>query len=375
MAPRGYPEAYRKGKGPSHGTMRAFLDAVRDSRPGINFATFVGQGNIRAAVLKKEDRDPTAEEMERMKEELRTAVEEGAVGVTSGRRYMPGCLASDDEIVKLMSALSPYGLVYSSHLKNQNDNLIPSFEELYEVGLANDIPVQLTHLKVGGQNNWGQASRVSRMMEEGRRRGIDVTADVYPYTFSGSMARRLSEEEAAEALREVDLNHVDLNFVIDELSKRGVDVQGKGTMDEGDMRHLLAHDYSMVGSDGIVAGPDYDSIGNHPRSYGTFSRVLGHYVRECRLFTLEKAIHKMTQMPAERLKIRNRGILQAGYWADLVIFDEEGITDNSTLQDPADLTSGVRAVYVNGQQIVHRGTALREERPGRVLRYRGDRVS
>ena len=363
--------AYRAGKGPTYGTMAGFLDDVDNTGIGINFATFVGQGNVRAAVMGKEDRAPTAEEMNRMKQVLCSAIEDGAVGITSGRRYMPGCLAGDDEIIELMGALTSYGLLYSSHLKNQNDHIISSVEELLEVGLVNNIPVQLTHLKVTGTENWGMAPHLGEMMEDARRRGIDVMGDVYPYTFSGTMARRLSEDKITEALSGIDLQHLSFDTVLEILRDKGVTVEGRGTANEDDMRHLLAHDYTMVGSDGVVAGDDYGVVGNHPRSFGAFVRVLGRYARDSRLFTLEKAVQKMTQMPAERLKIRDRGILKTDCWADLAILDEAEVCDNSTILNPAATASGIRSVYVNGQPVVRHGKPLCQLRPGRVLRYRG----
>lgn len=371
-------EAYRPGKEPTHDTMAAFLDDVESASPGINFATFVGQGNVRASVMAGDERAPTAEEMNSMKNVLRGAIEEGAVGVTSGRRYMPGCLAADEEIVELMDALSPYGLVYSSHLKNQNDDIIPSIEELLTVAEANGIPVQLTHFKVTGRSNWGLAPRLSEMMEDARRRGIDVMSDVYPYTFSGSTVRRMAGEEVRDALcrlSDLDLDHVDLEGVLQALQDNGLKIAGAGTVDEEDMRHLLAHDYAMVGSDGVIADDDYGEIGNHPRSFGTFPRVLGHYARDCRLFTLERAVQKMTTIPAERLAMKERGALRRGWWADIVVFDEARISDRSTIENPAATASGIVRVYVNGREVVSDGSALCEQGPGKVLRYRGDGVS
>ena len=203
-------------------------------------------------------------------------------------------------------------------------------------------------------------------------------SDVYPYTFSGSMARRLGDEEVKECLSrlpDLDLDHVDLESVVQALQEEGLDIGGAGTVDEDDMRHLLAHDYAMVGSDGVIATDDYGEMGNHPRSFGTFARVVGHYVRDCRLFTLERAVQKMTTIPAERLLMKERGALKTGWWADIVVFDEAAVGDNSTLQNPAATASGILRVYVNGSEVVRDGSALCEQGPGKVLRYRGGGVS
>ncbi len=366
---------YRPGKGPQFETMGAFLDEVERGRLGVNFATFVGQGNVRAMVMGKDDREPTPQDMRLMKEILRGAIEDGAVGVTSGRSYMPGCLAGDDEIVELMGALTPYGVVYSSHIEDQNLGMVASVNSLLEAGEANGIPVQLTHLKVK-RDAWGTAPEITLMMEKARRRGIDVTADVYPYTFNGGTAGRMSDPRVAAALADhgLDADHVDMVAFLAELSENGVEIETTGILDEEDVRHFLAHDYSMVGSDGKL--PDEPgSLGSHPRNYGTFPRVLGHYSRDCSLFTLEKAVQKMTSLPAERLRIAERGTLRPGCWADVVVFDESRVRDNSTISKPDAVASGIEAVMVNGEIIVESGEAVCDGRPGAVLRYRGLDVS
>lgn len=185
------------------------------------------------------------------------------------------------------------------------------------------------------------------------------------------MARRLSEDKIKEALLGIDLQHLNLDTVLEILRDKGVTVEGRGTANEDDTRHFLAHDYTMIGTDGVAAGDDYGVVGNHPRSFGAFVRVLGRYVRDCRLFTLEKAVQKMTQIAAERLKIRDRGILKIDCWADLVILDEAEVCDNSTILNPAATASGIRSLYGNGQPMVRHGKPLSQLHPGRGLRYRG----
>ena len=408
--------------------MNGYLDQVENRKIGINFATFVGQGNLRAAVLGTEDVPADAQQIEKQQKLLRESIEQGAVGVSTGRRYPPGSYASDEEVCSLLSALSPYGLLYTSHIKNQDVDIVESINELFEAGAANDIPVQLTHLKVCGKNNWGQADMINRMMETARRQGIDVHSDVYPYTFTAlSSASRLLPEEYAQMSRQEQLeclrdecrraevlkefkqwgqeNPVRARSIgqtgivwakctdeleglslseaadgaddrfsawLDILERNQMRVYTAGIMDENDVQAFLEHDYAMVGSDGIVADPcENDELGNHPRNFGTFARVLGRYVRQKHLMTMEDAVHKMTGMPADRLQLTRRGLLREGYWADLVIFDEGEVGDKSTVDNPADGAVGFKKVLVNGTTVVSDDEAIKNALPGQVLRFDG----
>jgi N-acyl-D-amino-acid deacylase len=384
----------------------------------------VGQGTVRAFVIGDEDRPASDDERFRMQELVREALAAGACGLSSGLEYVPSAFASPDELVAVAEALRGTGLPYASHTRNEDDRLLGAVEEAINVGRLAGVPVQVSHLKAQGQRNWWKAEPVLSLLTRARREGIDVMFDRYPYVAystgltalfpvwareggAAGLLRRLDDPGFADRIeREVrakiaqlgDWNavqvsgtadpavawadgnrlgdlarerHLDPYVLLLELTRddRGRSGMVGFGMSEENTARILAHPLGMVCSDGsalAVDGPLSDGT-PHPRSFGTFPRVLGEYVRERKTMPLETAIHKMTGMPAARLRLTGRGILAPGAWADIVVFDPATVRDRATFADPHQYPAGIDHVMVNGEWVMQGGTRT-PALPGRVLR-------
>lgn len=411
-----------------------FLDELESKPRAVNLGFFVGHGAVRAAVLGLVSRAPTGAELERMRGLVDRAMREGAFGISTGLLYVPGCYAKTDEIVALAQTVARLGGIYISHIRDEAAGVLDAVREALEVGEKARIPVQITHCKLIGPRVWGRARDIYRAIDQARRRGLDVTVDQYPYTASSTatsvlvprwafaggreaFSKRLDDRLQRQAmLREIedrlrydrgggDLNRVVLancfsqpefngmtlaqalgaagrpmNLaqaaeLILELEQHGGCVAIYHAMAEADVEEILRWPFTMVASDGTVPPSRRGLI--HPRSYGTFARVLGYYVRERRLLSLEEAVRKMTALPAMRLGLRDRGLLRSGMIADIVVFDPARIRDRASYADPHRFADGVQHVLVNGQPVLLHGT-LTGALPGRVLRgpaYAGGSVS
>jgi N-acyl-D-amino-acid deacylase len=401
-----------------------FFRALEAIPPSVNAASMVGHGTIRGLVVGNQDRPATEEELARMREMISRALAQGAVGFSTGLEYTPSGFASREELVELSTALQGTGYPYASHMRNEDDGVLAAVEEALHIGKLAEVPVQISHLKAQGERNWWKAPVILDLLEEARASGVDVHFDCYPYVAYStglsnlfpSSARaggtqaflaRLRDPAHRPALEaycrgkvaslgswnsvQITSTRTDGNAWIrgmrlgDAARERGVDpfelaltllfeeggsvgMIGFG-MSEENVAGMLAHPLGMVCSDGSVYAPN-SSGSPHPRSFGTFPRVLGHYVRERRVMPLETAIHKMTGMPARKIQLKDRGVIRPGAFADLVAFDPAEVRVEATFTDPRQPPVGISLVVVNGAISVREGRVT-GERAGRPVRGGG----
>jgi N-acyl-D-amino-acid deacylase len=379
--------------GTSPWAIAEYLDRRRAAPASVNVAVLVGHATVRRRVMGDDYRRPARkDEIARMQSLVEQAMKEGAIGLSSGLEYEVGSYSDPEEVVELARAAARHGGFYISHIRDEADRTFEAVAEAIAIGERAKLPVQITHIKLGTVGVWGKANEVVAMVEAARKRGVDVTADAYPYLawqsnlkvlvpdrqyadpasvkealddvgggrnvqitrlpmFPQHVGRRLDEVARAEGISEVDAY---IRLVKDE--EAGIIGH---TMSEPDLRVFYQQPWTMVASDGGVAN-------NHPRGAGTFPRVLGRYVREQGWLTLPDAIRKMTSMPAARLGLKDRGTIRAGMKADLVLFDPAAVADRSTFEEPRRLSEGIRTVWVNGV-VVWQKDAATGARPGRVL--------
>ena len=405
--------------GSSIADLPAFFAQLEAAPAAVNLGSMVGAGSIRGRIVGNENRPATPDELARMVEEVRAGLRAGAFGLSSGLEYTPGGFASLEELVALAKALQGTGLPYASHMRNEDDQLLASIEEAIAVGRMASVPVHISHLKVQGGRNWWKTDSVLRLIEEAKKHGTDITFDRYPYIAYQTGLSNLYPIWALDGGSAVLLKRLDDPAVqprieayvrdkIDELGswdsvlitstgeavswargkrlgqlakERAVEpyallleitradqnrsgMVGFG-MSEETTKPILKHPLGMISSDGGARANTEGST--HPRSYGTFPRVLGFYVRDQKLMPLETAIHKMTLMPARRLKLQGRGVIQPGAFADLVVFDPATVADTATFDQPHQYPVGIPHVWVNGVQVVRAGQHT-DARPGRILR-------
>jgi N-acyl-D-amino-acid deacylase len=403
-----------------------YLRALDSGGTALNVVQLVGHGTLRIAAMGFARRPPTAAELATMQRLMAAAVEDGAWGLSTGLIYAPGSYADTDEIVAIATVAGRQGGVYASHIRGEGATLLDAVAEAIRVGREAELPVQVSHIKAAGRPNWGKVERALALIDAARAEGLDVTADVYPYTASSTTLRTLLPDWALEGgvdamlarLRDPDararirkeleapvtgqslLDRIGWENVMVSYCARRKDAEGKRLselgaargrdpldaaleliadeagkaymilfqLDERDLRRALAHPHVMIGSDGSALAP-YGPLGEgkpHPRSYGTFPRVLGEYAREQRVLPLAAAIHKMTGMPARRLGLRDRGLVREGARADLVVFDARRIADTATYEDPHRYPTGIEHVLVNGRFVIKHGEHT-GSLPGRVL--------
>ena len=400
-----------------------FLKKVAATPISINFASFVGHGSLRSTVMGLVNRKATPEEVDKMKGLARQAMLDGAVGLSTGLFYVPGNYANTEEVIEIAKVVGAMGGFHQSHMRDETDHIEDSVRETIRIGEEGHLPTQITHHKVIGSANWGKSTETLKLVEEARARGVDVTIDQYPYTASSTGIAALFPQWSLEGGNEAVVerlhapgarakikteivhnikdgrgggdpkNVVIVNCGFDpglagkslsDLTKaRGVDVnpdtaadtamglQEKGgcsavyhAIDEADIERIMRSPYTMIASDGDI--PVFGKQAPHPRSYGTFARVLGVYVRERKIITLQDAIHRMSGMPAERLNFEDRGLLRTGMKADIVVFDSATVADRATFDKPHQYSVGFKDVVVNGKLALKDGQVT-SERPGRVL--------
>lgn len=411
------------GGGPS--PMGKFLDSLETYSIGINTAWLVGHNTIRRNVMGTENRAPTSLELERMKNAVKEAMENGAFGISTGLKYLPGAFSKVDEVIALSKVSAEQGGIYTSHLREEGLGLIDGVKEAILIGKEANIPIILTHHKAVGRPMWGASVTTLNMADSARKAGIDVMMDQYPYTASftslsilipsWAMAGGQSEFKKriedpitrARIHKEIvfniendrgaaDLNAVQFAFVnwkpdlngktlkdwaiekgLEPTFSNGADLVIEGqlnggagcvfhAMNEEDVKRIMQHPMTMIASDGRMAVPGEGHP--HPRSYGTFPRVLGYYVREEKTLDLALALRKMTSMPAERLGLSNRGFIKEGMQADITIFNPSTINEVGTFEDPHHYPEGISYVMVNGQLAFTSFEKLTEVRAGMVLR-------
>ena len=400
-------------------TFREYLDAVRSSVPATNLAPLLGQGTVRIAVCGFEQRSPTSDEMEQMKAHVEEAMEAGAFGLSTGLTYVPGAYSETQEIVELAKVSARYGGIYATHMRDEAAGLLDSIEESIEIGKQAGLPVQISHHKAMGRPNHGKVKESLALLERTREAGLDVTADQYPYIAGSTtlqavlptwaqergvddVVSRLSDAQTRERVKGelldssgetrmgagldgivvsslvtqgnqglIGHNMVEIgelrgqeprealfDLLIEERCAVGVVLF---MMSEEDVRGVMAHPTTMIGTDGLF------TPGNpHPRVYGTYPRILGRYVREEGLLSIEEAVRKMTSFPAQKLGLTRKGVLRPGADADVVIFDPEVVVDKATFQESRQYPEGIEYVLVNGEICVEKGQ-FTGRTAGRVL--------
>lgn len=414
-------------EGPDGGSpipLGPFLDRIASTPISPNFASFIGHGSIRGEIIGAVDRDATPDELERMRALVRAGMADGAFGLSSGLFYVPGAFASTEEVVQLAAVAGERGGIYISHMRDEASGILDSVRETIRIGEDGRLPTQLTHHKIIGQPSWGRSVDSLRLVDEARARGVDATIDQYPYTASSTSVQaalwpKWAQEGGREAIlarlgdpatrsrilsesaaiirdergggdpKNVQLARCDWDPTLagktlaDVLRDRALEptlehaaeiamwiVEQGGcqgifhAIDEADLVRILQHPATMVASDGEV--PIFGQASPHPRSYGTFVRVLGRYARDQRVITLEDAVRKMSGLPAQRVGLLDRGVLRPGMKADVAIFDPDTVRDLATFERPHQHAAGVATVIVNGSVVFEDG-AMTAARPGRVL--------
>jgi dihydroorotase/N-acyl-D-amino-acid deacylase len=395
----------------------------------VNYGTFVGQGSVRGKIVGEDDRPATDEELDLMRAEVREAMDSGAFGLSSGLLYAPGSFATSEEVIELAKEVQPYGGIYISHMRNEALGLFDSINETIRIGEEAGIPAQLTHHKVMGAPMWGRSDEALALTDAAIARGVDVSIDQYPYPASSTglpavfprwsldggndaLKARLDDPEQRARVKEgivfamvnerggndpsrvsladcawdETLNGLNLADVlrqreidvnIENAAELIMDLQYAGgcscvyhAMSMIDVDRIMQHPKTMIASDGGIVAPG--NLRPHPRNYGTFARVLGEFVREREILSLRSAINKMTRMPADRINIADRGRLEVGAIADIVVFDPDEIIDKATFEDPHQYAIGVHHVFVNGTAVLM-NKEMTGARPGRVLRSTGAR--
>jgi N-acyl-D-amino-acid deacylase len=370
-------------------TTEEFYRAVEEAGPSLNVASFVPHSTIRFLAMGMETRPPAPAEMAAMKELLAQGMEAGALGLSTGLIYPPGLFAATDELIELGRVVGEHGGIYASHIRDEADGMLDAVAEALRIGEEGGVPVQISHHKAELERNWGRVEQSIGLIEGARARGLDVTVDVYPYTAGstglGVLLIGRAEDMKGEQILVASVKHQHEyeGMTLAEIAGRmGLPLREAGlrllqeeenavvvvgfAMSEEDVRRVMRYEQAMFGSDGIPS-----SAGKpHPRLYGTFPRVLGRYVREERLLSPEEAVRKMTSLPARKHRLRERGELRPGYFADLCLFDPETVVDRATYQEPRQYPEGIPYVIVNGALVVDGGVDTGAP-AGRVLRHGG----
>ena len=405
--------------------MGKFLRDVDRGKIAVNVAALVGHNSVRNAAMGGSfDRPPTAEELEKMKALVDRAMRDGAVGLSTGLIYLPGTFSKTEEIIELVKAITPYDGIYVSHMRNESTKMREALEEVFRIAREAGVRAHVSHIKRTGKPTWGTAPEHVSLIEKARADGLDITQDQYAYTASSTgIGANLIPSWAREGGREKYLQRIadpatkakiiaemkeelkadqrdDFTFAVIASYRTDTSLNGKTVVEaaklkrgsdsvddqielileteknggasgvfhemrEDDLLTFLKHPNTMVASD---SGPRRKGVDvPHPRGYGNNARVLSRYVREMKLLPLEEAVRRMTALPATVFRLRDRGILKEGAWADMVILDPERVRDTATFNAPHQHPDGIRAVLVNGK-VVYRDSALTSERPGKALK-------
>ncbi|MBX2946849.1 MAG: D-aminoacylase [Cyclobacteriaceae bacterium] len=415
-------------------TLGEYLEFLERSGSAVNVASFVGATTLRIHEMGYANRPPTPEELERMEALARQAMEEGALGIGSSLIYAPASYSSTEELIALCKAASAYKGMYITHMRSEGDNIFSAVNETIRIAREANIPAEIYHLKFAGQRNWNKIDSVINMIEAARREGLRITTDMYTYTAGATgldasmptwlqegginqwIARMKDPKTRSKALREMREpseawenllllagnpdNVLLVGFSNDSLKrftgmtlKQVADIHKKsaeetamdlvcadstrvGTvyflMKEENVKRQIALPYMSFGSDAEAPATEghFLKYNPHPRAYGNFSRLIGKYVREEKVITLQEAIRKLTLLPATNLKIEKRGLLQPGYFADIAIFDPAKVQDHATFEKPHQYSTGMVHVFVNGVQVLNDGEHT-GAKPGRVVRGPG----
>ncbi len=400
-------------------TVKDYFDRVDRQGVSFNVATWVGHGTVRQNVMGYENREPTDTELRKMRKLVDDAMKDGAYGMSTGLIYPPSVYGKTPEIIELAKVSAKHGGLYASHIRGEEkESLLDAVREAIEIGEKAELPVQIAHFKASGKKAWGMTKQSLALVEEARARGIDVAYDQYPYVASSTglaaiiphwgheggpekMMERLRDPEQRKRMAREQRMERDWDGVLVVFAKNNPQYNGKTIaeiakeqgkkphdavcdlllaentvvpsvmfgMNEEDVKYVMKSPIGMVGSDGSAISPrGILGIGRpHPRFYGTFPRVLGHYAREEKVISMEEAVRKMTSAPAQRLGLKNRGLLREGYKADVVVFDPATVKDEATFTDPHRFPTGIPYVVCNGVFTIDKGKHT-GKLPGRVLR-------
>jgi len=403
-----------------------FLGRFKEKPLAVNLATLIAHGSVRSKVMGLDNRAPTAEEQQKMNDLVAQGMKDGAVGLSTGLIYVPGTFAKTDEVVELAKVASRYGGTYASHIRNEGNEVVDAIKEAINIGEQANMPVEISHFKIASRALWGQTATTIGLVEDARRRGLTVTVDQYAYTASSTSldsrlpswaiaggreegkkrladpttkARIISEmkewlkkakfkdfsfayvasyranpefngrniAEIAQVVRGKKKLNDQLEQIFDMYQKGGAQMVYR-QMDEPDVQNIMRQPFTMIASDSGVR--QFGSGVPHPRGYGNNARVLGLYVRELKILTLEDAIRKMTSLPAQAFNLRDRGQIREGFAADIVIFDDAKVTDKATYETPHQYAEGFSNVIVNGQ-VVFDGSRMTGTMSGEPLKGTG----
>ena len=356
-------------------TFAEYLRELEHSPPAVNAVCLVGHMTLRVATMDRTDRVASEAEIKRMRAKLDESLASGAAGFSTGLGYAPSRDSTTEEIVRIAAGLKHHGGIYATHMRDEGDAIIDAMDESFEIGRACDVPVVVSHFKCYGEANFGRSPETLAYLERAASKQ-PIGFDVYPYSAASTILDKHEVSMVAKVVITGSVPHpemtgrelnavaaewgVSIDEAIDRLNPAGGTYYG---MEENDVRRILAHPDAMIGSDGI---PD-DPL-PHPRLWGTFPRVLGHYVRDIGLFSLEEAVRKMTALPAKRFALAGRGILKVGAFADLVLFDPATIGDTATYETPIASPAGIEQVMVNGR-VIWDSNGPTGQRSGRVMRH------
>jgi N-acyl-D-amino-acid deacylase len=407
--------------GSSDENLKTFFHRIDSLHPSINVASLIGHNTVREQVMNRDNRSPTPEEQQKMEALVAQAMKDGAVGFSTGLIYIPGTFAKTEEVAGMAKAASKYYGVYASHIRNEENQAVEAITEAINIGKEAKIPVQISHFKIGGKSNWGKSNIILDLIKQARNEDRNVTIDQYPYTASSTnlgvrlpdwafaggndslkvrlhdaairaqikkeMLQQLAKYKFSDYSYAVVANYsadstyngksiTDINKLMGRKSKATweaetiMDMIDRGgaqmvyhSMNENDVRYIMQYPFCMAGADAGVPVPGKSMP--HPRAYGTNARILGKYVREEKIIPLEEAIRRMTSLAAQKFQLKDRGLLRAGMAADIVVFNEQEVSDKATFLQPHQYSIGFKYVLVNGQAVVENGkhTGIRSGQP------------
>ncbi|MGZ5189685.1 MAG: N-acyl-D-amino-acid deacylase family protein [Flavisolibacter sp.] len=409
--------------GASQVDITKYLARIDSIKPSINIATLIGHNDVRKSVMGTARRAPSEIEMMQMEKLVEEAMKSGAVGMSTGLIYIPGTYSTTSEVINLAKVASRYKGVYASHMRDEGDSIVYAIEEAINIGREAKIPVEISHFKLSGQQNWGRSRETIPMIIKARSEGIDVTIDQYPYTASStglstllpddvlsdgqdSIVARLNRPEVRKYVKDYMIGRLkkrklkhwsfamvayyradtiyngksieqvnlmmkrkhkakyEAETIMDMMLKGGASMVFHG-MSEEDVKRIMQYPFNMFASDASIR--IFGQGAPHPRGFGTNARVLSKYVREEKTISLEEAIRRMTSLPAQKFQLSDRGLLKEGYAADILIFDEKEVQDLSTFEKPHAYSKGFNYVIVNGSVVVENGNHI-GTRSGKALR-------
>jgi len=397
--------------GGSAADLHEFFYRIDSMKTSVNVASLAGHNTIRRLAMGLDNRAATPGELMKMEELTAKAMKDGAVGLSTGLIYLPGMYSNTEEVVALARETKKFNGIYASHIRNEENNVVEALDEAINIGKQAGIPVEISHFKVNGKSNWGRSRETLAMVEKARRDGYEVTIDQYPYTASStnlgvrlpdwalaggddSLKKRIDDpllhariiKEMLEQLHLYEFSNYsfavvanyradssyngknisEINLlkgreplageeaetILDMMKAGGAQMVYHG-MNEEDVKTIMQYPFNMIGADGGVSNGRGMP---HPRTYGTNARVLGKYVREEHIISLEEAIRRMTSLPAQKFQLKNRGLIKEGMAADIVVFNEKEVTDRATFEQPHQFSAGFYFVIVNGKTVIDNGT-------------------